>query len=238
MVVALAHCYFETKVNSAGVILCVLHRPLWDHHTDDTVTKGMLTFTAYPPPPTPFFTPVARTHCGSPLFPAKNDAKRHEQRNPALAKQHVDRMDPKVVESLGGRQKVLEMMKNGGPGGGAGAAGGDAQAAAMASMLGGGMPNMGGGGMPNMGAGGMPNMGAGGMPNMADMMKVMGGAGAGRGGGGIPNMADMMKMMGGAGGGAGGGASGAMPDMSEMMKMMGGMGGGVPPGGAGRGRRR
>ncbi|CAN0341232.1 unnamed protein product, partial [Discosporangium mesarthrocarpum] len=43
-------------------------------------------------------------------------------RNPALAKQHVDRMDPKVVESLGGRQKVLEMIKSGkaGPGGGGG----------------------------------------------------------------------------------------------------------------------
>ncbi|CAN0173520.1 unnamed protein product, partial [Laminaria digitata] len=50
------------------------------------------------------------------------------QRNPALAKQHVDRMDPKMVESLGGRQKVLELMKNGGPGGagGAGGGGGDA----------------------------------------------------------------------------------------------------------------
>ncbi|CAM9330404.1 unnamed protein product, partial [Sphacelaria rigidula] len=68
------------------------------------------------------------------------------QRNPALAKQHVDRMDPKVVEQLGGKQKVLEMMKTGvGPGGAAGGDGGAAQAAAMAAMMGGGIPGMGGG---------------------------------------------------------------------------------------------
>ncbi|CAM9838591.1 unnamed protein product, partial [Ascophyllum nodosum] len=50
------------------------------------------------------------------------------QRNPALAKQHVDRMDPKMVERLGGRQKVLELMKSGG-GAGGGAGSSEAQAA-------------------------------------------------------------------------------------------------------------
>ncbi|CAM9657700.1 unnamed protein product, partial [Pylaiella littoralis] len=70
------------------------------------------------------------------------------QRNPALAKQHLNQMDPKVVESLGGRAKVLEIIKNGGAG--AGAAGGDAQAAAMAAMLGGGMPGA-AGGAPGLG---------------------------------------------------------------------------------------
>eukprot|EP00903_Cladosiphon_okamuranus_P006987 g6800.t1 len=136
------------------------------------------------------------------------------QRNPALAKQHVSQMDPKVVESLGGRAKVLEMISNGGGPGGAGGA--DAQAAAMQALLGGA-----GGGMPS--GGGMPGGG------MADMMKMMGGAG-GAGGGGMRGMADMMKMMGGAGGGGGG-----TPSMADMMKMMGGAAGG---GGDPQGRRR
>ncbi|CAM9385366.1 unnamed protein product, partial [Ectocarpus sp. 6 AP-2014] len=59
----------------------------------------------------------------------KGDASKAKQlqRNPALAKQHLNQMDPKVVESLGGRAKVLEIIKNGGAGGpGGGAAGGDA----------------------------------------------------------------------------------------------------------------
>lgn len=143
------------------------------------------------------------------------------QRNPALAKQHVDRMDRNLVESLGGRQKVLEMMKNRSAAGLGGADGGAAQAAAMAAMMGGGLPGLGGGAMPG-----------GGMPSMGEMMKMMSAMGGG-GGGGMPNMADMMKMMG--SGGAGGG--GGMPDMSEVMKMMGGGGGGAPKGGD-RNRRR
>ncbi|CAM9619481.1 unnamed protein product, partial [Scytosiphon promiscuus] len=70
----------------------------------------------------------------------KGDATKAKQlqRNPALAKQHLNQMDPKVIESLGGRQKVLDMIKNGGPGGGGAGGGQDAQAAAMAAMLGGG----------------------------------------------------------------------------------------------------
>lgn len=158
------------------------------------------------------------------------------KRNPALAKQHLNQMDPKVVESLGGRAKVLEMIKNGGAGGPGGGAGGeDAQAAAMAALLGGGgLPGMGGGGvpgagmgMPGLGGGGMPGLGGAGMPSMAEMMKMMSGMGRG-GAGGMPGAA--------ATGGAG------MPDMAEMMKMFGGGaaggGGGAPQGGAGRGRRR
>lgn len=110
------------------------------------------------------------------------------QRNPALAKQHLDRMDPKMIESLGGRQKVLELMKSGGAGAGGNP---EAQAAAMAAMLGGGA-----GGLPGMGS--MPGMGGAGM---ADMMKMMGGAGGS--GGGMPDMAEMMKMMRGMGGAGG-----------------------------------
>mmetsp|Transcript_23819 Transcript_23819/g.27560 ORF Transcript_23819/g.27560 Transcript_23819/m.27560 type:complete len:432 (+) Transcript_23819:605-1900(+) len=97
------------------------------------------------------------------------------KKNPAAAMSHLNKMDPRMIQQMGGRDAVLQMMQGGG-----------------------GMPGMGMGGMPGMsGAGGMPGMGgaAGGMPDMATMAKMMqqmGGAGAG---GGMPDMAQMAQMM-------------------------------------------
>lgn len=109
------------------------------------------------------------------------------QKNPKLIQQRLNQMDPKMLQQMGGRDKVMEMMQQmakngGGPGGGPGG-GGAPDMAAMMGGMGGGMGGMGGMGMPPGMMGGMPP----------------GGMGGGAGGGfpGMPpgmDMAQMMKM--------------------------------------------
>ena len=127
------------------------------------------------------------------------------RKNPALMQQHLNQMDPKMIQQMGGRENVLAMMqqmaRGGNPGGG-----GTGGMPDMSSLMGGGMPGM---GMPP----GIPGMG---MPGMG--MPGMGFPGAG-GGGGMPDMATMQRMMQQMGGGAGG-----MPDMATMQRMMQQMG--------------
>lgn len=106
------------------------------------------------------------------------------KKNPNLIHQRLNQMDPKVIQQMGGRDKVLAMMQQvakGGGGGGPGSMdpfGGD-----------------GGGGFLNPGAaggmGGMPD----GMPAGMDMSQIM-------------KMAQAMGLGGGAGGGATPGAGG------------------------------
>lgn len=92
------------------------------------------------------------------------------KKNPAAAMSQLNKMNPQMLQQMGGRDAVLKMMQGGG-----------------------GMPGM--SGMPGMGGMGMPGMGGGGqMPDMATMAKMaqqMGGSG----GGGLPDMAQMAQMM-------------------------------------------
>jgi len=84
----------------------------------------------------------------------------HLRKNPAALSSYLNRMDPKMLQQMGGRDAAMKMIQNGGAG----------------------MPGMGGGGAAG---GGMPDMatmaqqmmsgGGGGMPNMAQMMQQMGG---------------------------------------------------------------
>jgi hypothetical protein len=141
------------------------------------------------------------------------------RKNPNLIAQRINQMDPRVIQQMGGREHVMNMMqqmaKNGGnmptPGAGAG-----------------GFP-----GVPGAGTGGMPSFEA-----MQAMMQGMGGAG-GRanpfGGSGAGMMPPPQP-------GAGGGFPGIPPgmDMQQLMKMAeafggGGGGGGLFGGGAGAG---
>lgn len=97
------------------------------------------------------------------------------KKNPNQIQQRLNQMDPRMLQSLGGRDSVLAMMQQMARGGG------------------------GGGGGP-MGGGGMPNMDA-----MQAMMQQMGGGGppGGGGGGAMPggmDFAAMMQQMGGMGG--------------------------------------
>jgi signal recognition particle subunit SRP54 len=89
------------------------------------------------------------------------------KKNPAALMSHLNRMDPRVIQQMGGRDAVMQMMKDGG------------------------MP--GGDGMPDM-ASMMQSLGGGGMPDMATMARMMQNTGMGRGGG-IPDMATMARMM-------------------------------------------
>ena len=112
------------------------------------------------------------------------------RKNPNLINQRINQMDPRMLQQMGGREKVMAMMqsmaKGGNPGGTAG--GGMPDFSAMMQGMGGGMPNMGGsmppgmgGGFPNMGGsmppgmgGGFPNsMPPGGFPSGMDMESVM-----------------------------------------------------------------
>ena len=116
------------------------------------------------------------------------------RKNPQLIQQRLNQMDPRVLQQLGGREKVQAMMQQMAKGGGAGGTEGlDAMMGGMGGM--GGMPGM---GMPSMGGGGMPsfpNMGGGGgggpMPqipagmNMESLMQMAQAMGMG---GGMPNM--------------------------------------------------
>jgi signal recognition particle subunit SRP54 len=147
------------------------------------------------------------------------------RKNPQLMQQHLNKMDPKVIQQMGGRDQVMTVMQQmarggGGPGGAAG--GGMPDLSALMGGMGGGMPGMGGGGMPGMGGGG-------GMPDMQQlqaMMQQMGGGGGMPGmggGGGMPDMQQlqaMMQQMGGGGGMPGMGGDGGMPDMEAMMRGM------------------
>lgn len=102
------------------------------------------------------------------------------QKNPAAMAAHLNRMDPKMLAQMGGRDEVMRMMQ----------------------AEGGGMPGMGGGGMPNMNSM-MQQLGmeGGGMPNMVSAAKMMQQMGMGGGaGGGMPDMATMANMMQGMGG--------------------------------------
>jgi signal recognition particle subunit SRP54 len=113
------------------------------------------------------------------------------RKNPQLIQQRLNQMDPRLLQQLGGREKVQAMMQQMAKGGGAGGTEGlDAMMGGMGGM--GGIPGM---GMPGMGGGGMPaipNMGAGGqMPqipsgmNMESLMQMAQAMGMG---GGMPNM--------------------------------------------------
>lgn len=91
------------------------------------------------------------------------------RKNPHLMQQHLNRMDPKLVAQMGGRDAVLQGMQQMARGGTPGAGGGGGMPDMSALMGGGGgAPGMGmpGMGMPGMG---MPGMGGGGMPNTGGM---------------------------------------------------------------------
>lgn len=92
------------------------------------------------------------------------------KKNPNQIQQRINQMDPRMLQSLGGRDNVMAIMQQmarggGGPGGG-GMPNMEAMQAMMQQMGGGG----GGGGMPNMGTG-MPAGFGGGM----DLASMMGG---------------------------------------------------------------
>ena len=88
------------------------------------------------------------------------------KKNPAAMASHLNRMDPKVLASMGGRDAVMKMLQGGGDaGGGLGGAGGSMPDMATAAQM---MQQMGG-----MGGNG------GSMPDMASMAKMMQGMNAG-----------------------------------------------------------
>jgi len=107
------------------------------------------------------------------------------RKNPNLINQRINQMDPRLLQQMGGRDAVMQMMqqmaKGGGPGGGGGGMGGMPN---MDALMGGG--SGGGGMMPNMmpGLGGMmppPGGGAGGYPDMEQLMKMAQSMGMGGG---------------------------------------------------------
>lgn len=69
------------------------------------------------------------------------------KKNPNQLQQRINQMDPRMLQSMGGRENVLAMMqqmaRGGGPGGGGGMPNMETMQAMMQQM-GGGMPNMGG----------------------------------------------------------------------------------------------
>ena len=98
------------------------------------------------------------------------------RKNPNLINQRLNQMDPRMLQQMGGRENVMQMMqqmaKGGGPGGGSGGGGMPDMNALSAMMSGLG----GGGGMPSMPPGGMPNFGGGSMPGIPpgmDMQQMM-----------------------------------------------------------------
>jgi signal recognition particle subunit SRP54 len=78
------------------------------------------------------------------------------KKNPKEIQQRLNQMDPRMLQSLGGRENVMAVMQQMARGGGPGVGGMPNMEAmqAMMQQMGGGMPNMGGGGMPD-GLGGM-----------------------------------------------------------------------------------
>lgn len=86
------------------------------------------------------------------------------KKNPAAMMSHLNRMDPKVLASMGGRDAVMKMMQGNGDAGGLGGAGGSMPDMATAAQM---MQQMGG-----MGNGGS-------MPDMASMAKMMQGMNTG-----------------------------------------------------------
>lgn len=118
------------------------------------------------------------------------------RKNPQLIQQRLNQMDPRMLQQMGGREKVQAMMQQMAKTGAAPSAGAGGMEAMMQGMGGipgmGGMPGM---GMPGIGGGGMPpmpNMGAGGqmpqMPlgmNMESLMQMAQAMGMG---GQMPNM--------------------------------------------------
>jgi signal recognition particle subunit SRP54 len=132
------------------------------------------------------------------------------RKNPALIQQRLNQMDPRMIQQMGGREAVQNMMQQMAKGGGAGGAGGGmpdmgALAGMMGGMGGGGMPGMGGGGggMPGQMPAGMPQMPAG--MDMQQVMRMAQSMGMGGGGGGMPGM----------GGGGTSGMGGDMPNMEQ-----------------------
>ena len=105
------------------------------------------------------------------------------RKNPQLIQQRLNQMDPRLLQQMGGREAVANMMQQMAKGGGAGGGGMPGLEALMGG--GGGFPGM--GGMPGMGGGGMPQMppGMGGM-DMETIMKMA------QSMGGIPGMGGMM----------------------------------------------
>lgn len=106
------------------------------------------------------------------------------RKNPNLINQRLNQMDPRMLQQMGGREAVQQMMQSMAKGGGAGAGGGGMlgmgggmDAMAAMSGMGGGMPGMGGmmpgmGGMPGMPPGGVAAAGPGGMPQMPPGMDM------------------------------------------------------------------
>jgi signal recognition particle subunit SRP54 len=105
------------------------------------------------------------------------------RKNPQLIQQRLNQMDPRMLQQMGGREAVQNMMQQMAKGGGPGAGG----AGGMEALMGGGMPGM---GMPGMG--GMPGGGGGGgipgMPAGMDMESIMKMAQSMGGMGGMPGM--------------------------------------------------
>jgi len=106
------------------------------------------------------------------------------KKNPGAALNRLNQMNPQMLQQMGGRDAVMQMMQG------------------MGSSGMGGMPGGGGMPMPDMAAmtkmmqgGGMP--GGGSMPDMAAMTRMMQGGGmpGSSGSGGIPDMASLAKMM-------------------------------------------
>jgi Signal peptide binding domain len=128
------------------------------------------------------------------------------RKNPNLINQRINQMDPRVLQQMGGREHVMQMMQQMAKNPNGGGAGSPMMPPGMMPGMGGGL----GGGMPNMEAmqAMMQNMGMGGMPGMG------GGGGMPPGSGGFPGIPPGM-------------------DMQQLMKMaesFGGMGG-LPPSG-------
>lgn len=88
------------------------------------------------------------------------------RKNPNQVMQRINQMDPRMLQQMGGKEAVMQMMQSMGNGGG-------------------GMPDM-SAMMNSMGGGG-----SGGMPDMASMMQSMGAGGGMPPGGGLPPGMDM-----------------------------------------------
>lgn len=105
------------------------------------------------------------------------------RKNPNLIQQRLNQMDPRLLQQMGGRDHVMQMMQQMAKSGGTGPGGGGMDMNAMMNAMGGGgmdmnsMMNAMGGSMPGMGggAGGFPGVPAG--MNMESLMQNFMGAG-------------------------------------------------------------
>ena len=114
----------------------------------------------------------------------KNAQQRQQQmaaqmrKNPSLIQQRLNQMDPRMLQQMGGRENVMQMMQQMAKGGGA--PGGMPDMSALMGNMGGGAPA--GGGVPDMSSmmagmpagGGMPGMGGMDMEQMMKMAQAMG----------------------------------------------------------------